>query len=568
MRFSRFFAPTLKEAPKDAVLKSHEYLIRGGFIQQVGSGIYNFLPLGKRVMDRIRHIIKEEMDNAGAQEVMLGFVTPADLWRESGRLEKYGKELLRFKDRKENEFVLGPTHEEMVVELAKGYVKSYKQLPLHLYQIHLKFRDERRPRFGLMRGREFVMKDGYSFHANEEDLGREFDLMEATYRRIFTRLGLDFRVVEADSGAIGGSGSKEFMVLADSGEDTIAVCDSCEYAANIEAATRKPKASQESAPVASLAKFKTPDVKSIEALAEFFKVDSYYTLKVVAKRALFDEGRSELAFFFLRGSDTLQETKACNAIGANELVDVGEEELRKAGLEPGFIGPYALKNITDSECIIFDSELREASGLIAGANERDYHFVGVDLGTFEGLTYKDIVQVEEGDSCPCCGGRLHYRKGIEVGHIFKLGTRYAEPLGATFLNHEGKSQPFVMGCYGIGVSRLLAAVIEQNHDEKGCIWTRETTPFEVVIIVSNAKDSEQMSYAVGLYEALQKAGIAVILDDREERYGSKMADFELIGIERAIIVGKGLAQGQVELIERRGLGKEEVKSDEILQRFL
>lgn len=568
MRFSRFFAPTLKEAPKDAVLKSHEYLIRGGFIQQVGSGIYNFLPLGKRVMDRIRHIIKEEMDNAGAQEVMLGFVTPADLWRESGRLEKYGKELLRFKDRKENEFVLGPTHEEMVVELAKGYVKSYKQLPLHLYQIHLKFRDERRPRFGLMRGREFVMKDGYSFHANEEDLGREFDLMEATYRRIFTRLGLDFRVVEADSGAIGGSGSKEFMVLADSGEDTIAVCDSCEYAANIEAATRKPKASQESAPVASLAKFKTPDVKSIEALAEFFKVDSYYTLKVVAKRALFDEGRSELAFFFLRGSDTLQETKACNAIGANELVDVSEEELRKVGLEPGFIGPYALKNITDSECIIFDSELREASGLIAGANERDYHFVGVDLGTFEGLVYKDIVQVEEGDSCPCCGGRLHYRKGIEVGHIFKLGTRYSEPLGATFLNHEGKSQPFVMGCYGIGVSRLLAAVIEQNHDEKGCIWTRETTPFEVVIIVSNAKDSEQMSYAVGLYEALQKAGIAVILDDREERYGSKMADFELIGIERAIIVGKGLAQGQVELIERRGLGKEEVKSEEILQRFL
>lgn len=568
MRFSRFFAPTLKEAPKDAVLKSHEYLIRGGFIQQVGSGIYNFLPLGKRVMDRIRHIIKEEMDNAGAQEVMLGFVTPADLWRESGRLEKYGKELLRFKDRKENEFVLGPTHEEMVVELAKGYVKSYKQLPLHLYQIHLKFRDERRPRFGLMRGREFVMKDGYSFHATEEDLGREFDLMEATYRRIFTRLGLDFRVVEADSGAIGGSGSKEFMVLADSGEDTIAVCDSCEYAANIEAATRKPKASQESAPVASLAKFKTPDVKSIEALAEFFKVDSYYTLKVVAKRALFDEGRSELAFFFLRGSDTLQETKACNAIGANELVDVSEEELRRAGLEPGFIGPYALKNITDSECIIFDSELREASGLIAGANERDYHFVGVDLGTFEGLIYKDIVQVEEGDSCPCCGGRLHYRKGIEVGHIFKLGTRYAEPLGATFLNHEGKSQPFVMGCYGIGVSRLLAAVIEQNHDEKGCIWTRETTPFEVVIIVSNAKDSEQMSYAVGLYEALQKAGIAVILDDREERYGSKMADFELIGIERAIIVGKGLAQGQVELIERRGLGKEEVKSEEILQRFL
>lgn len=568
MRFSAFFAPTLKEAPKDATLKGHEYLIRGGYIQQVGSGIYNFLPLGKRVMDKIRQVVKEEMDQAGAQEVMLGFVTPAELWRNSGRFEKYGKELLRFKDRKENDFVLGPTHEEMAVELAKGYVKSYKQLPLHLYQIHLKFRDEIRPRFGLMRGREFVMKDGYSFHANEADLIREFELMEATYKRIFTRLGLDFRVVEADSGAIGGSGSKEFMVLAQSGEDTIAVCDSCEYAANIEAAKRRAKKVDSPAPIASFSKFKTPEVKSIEALAEFFRVDPFYTLKVVVKKAFFDGGKSELAFFFLRGCDSLQETKACNAIGANELLDVSEEELIKAGLEPGFIGPYALKNLTGANHILFDLDLKDAQGLIAGANERDHHFVGVNLGEFEGLIYKDLAEVGEGDGCPLCEGHLSYKKGIEVGHIFQLGTRYSEPLGANFLNPEGKSQPLVMGCYGIGISRLLAAVIEQHHDEKGCIWTKTTAPFDLVIVVSNVKDLSQKAYAENLYNALQKEGVEVLLDDRDERYGSKMADFELLGIPYAVIVGKGLVEGQVELVNRANLQKGIVSADDILGRIL
>ncbi len=566
MRFSKLFIPTFKESPKDVVLKSHEYLIRGGFIQQIGSGIYNFLPLGKRVLDKVRQIVKEEMDNAGANEVALGFVTPATLWQKSGRFERYGKELLRFKDRKYNDFVLGPTHEEVVTELVKANIKSYKQLPLHLYQINLKFRDEIRPRFGLMRAREFIMKDGYSFHANTEDLKREFDLMEATYSRIFTRLGLDFRAVLADSGAIGGSGSKEFMVLANSGEDTICVCDSCNYGANLEAATRIPKIPQTQAPEATFAKFHTPNVKNIEDLSTFFKIESFWTLKTIVKKALFDGGKSALVYFFLRGSDSLNETKALNAIlGANELLDASEEEIRAAGLIPGFIGPFALRNLTSSPYIYFDKELENAKNLICGANELDYHFVGVDLGTFESLEFKDLVEVQEGDLCPMCGdstkenfkgGKLFFTKGIEAGHIFQLGTKYSSAMEATFLDEEGKAQPLIMGCYGIGISRLLSAIIEQHHDEHGMIWTHSTAPFCVEIVVSNIKDTAQMQMGTKLYEELKNAGIECLLDDRSERYGAKIADFELIGIPFGIVVGKSLEKGEIELIKRANLEKE------------
>lgn len=569
MRFSKLFIPTFKESPKDVVLKSHEYLIRGGFIQQIGSGIYNFLPLGKRVLDKVRQIVKEEMDNAGANEVTLGFVTPATLWQKSGRFERYGKELLRFKDRKDNDFVLGPTHEEVVTELVKANIKSYKQLPLHLYQINLKFRDEMRPRFGLMRAREFIMKDGYSFHANTEDLKREFDLMEATYSRIFTRLGLDFRAVLADSGAIGGSGSKEFMVLANSGEDTICVCDSCSYGANLEAATRIPKIPQTQAPEAAFAKFHTPNIKSIEDLSAFFKIETFWTLKAIVKKALFDGGKSALVYFFLRGSDNLNETKALNAIlGANELLDASEEEIRVAGLTPGFIGPFALRNLTASPYIYFDKELENAKNLICGANELDYHFVGVDLGTFEGLEFRDLVEVQEGDLCPMCGdsekenfkgGKLFFTKGIEAGHIFQLGTKYSSAMEANFLDEEGKAQPLIMGCYGIGISRLLSAIIEQHHDERGMIWTHSTAPFGVEIIVSNIKDTEQMQIGTRLYEALKNAGIECLLDDRSERYGAKIADFELIGIPFGIVVGKSLEKGEIELIRRENLSKESLK---------
>ncbi|MCI5969487.1 proline--tRNA ligase [Helicobacter sp.] len=564
MRFSKIFIPTFKEAPKDVVLKSHEYLVRGGFIQQIGSGIYHFLPLGKRVLDKIKSIVKEEMDKAGANEVALGFVTPASLWQKSGRYQRYGKELLRFNDRKDNAFVLGPTHEESVTELVRANVKSYKQLPLHLYQMNIKFRDEMRPRFGLMRAREFIMKDGYSFHSSFEDLKREFDLMEQTYSKIFSRLGLDFRAVFADSGAIGGSGSKEFMVLAKSGEDTICVCDTCQYGANLEAATRKQVMPSTDAPQAEFAKFHTPGITSIEALADFFKITPFWTLKAVVKRAIFDEGRSALVYFFLRGSDVLNPIKALNAIvGANELVEASQEEIKEVGLIPGFIGPFALRNLTNSPYIYFDKELQDAKSLICGANALDYHFVGVDLSTFEGLEYKDLIEVQVGDLCPVCGvskgGELYFTKGIEVGHIFQLGTKYSSVMDATFLDEMGKAQPFVMGCYGIGISRLLSAIIEQHHDEKGMLWTQATTPFSVDIMVSNIKDSAQLEMGEKIYTALSAEGIECLLDDRGERYGAKIADFELIGLPFGIIVGKGLEKGEIEFVRRKDLSKQVLK---------
>jgi prolyl-tRNA synthetase len=491
-------------------------------------------------------------------------VTPASYWIESGRFEKYGKELLRFKDRKNNDFVLGPTHEEMMVNVVKQSVRSYKALPINLYQINLKFRDEIRPRFGLMRGREFLMKDGYSFHASEEDMRREFSLMEETYKKIFSRLGLEFRVVEADSGAIGGSGSKEFMVVADSGEDTIVVCDDCDYGANIEAAVRADKSCDAEPPEAIYAKFRTPDTTTIEALSDFFKVDPYYLVKTVAKRALYDEGKSEIVLFAMRGSETLQEVKACNAVSANELVDVSEEELEKSGLIAGYMGPT---KVPEGIRVIFDMMLKDASHLICGANEKEYHLIGIDFKGYEG-EYKDIVAVQEGDSCRHCGGALRYTKGIEVGHIFQLGTQYSKPLKAEFLDENGRSKPFEMGTYGIGVSRLLAAIIEQHHDDRGCIWTKESAPFAVTIIVSNIKDEAQMTLAEETYASLQAKGVEVLLDDRKERFGFKMKDFELIGIPLAVVIGKNLAEGSVELIKRDGLEKSMISADRIIEEVL
>ncbi len=561
MRFSRLLIPTTKETPNDATLASHIFLIRGGFIQSVGgSGLYNFLPLGKKVLDKVRAVVKEELDKAGCQEVSLSFVTPASLWQESGRFEKYGKELLRFKDRKGNDFILGPTHEEMMVNLVRQTVKSYKQLPLNLYQINLKFRDEIRPRFGLMRGREFLMKDGYSFHTSQEDMKREFDLMEETYKKIFTRLGLEFKVVEADSGAIGGSGSKEFMVLADSGEDTIVVCDNCEYGANIEAAVRQEKPCDAEAPEALFAKFHTPDTTTIEALSAFFHVDPYYLVKTVAKKALYDEGQTEVVLFALRGSDELQETKACNAVGANDLADISEEELEAAGLVAGYMGPTV---VPEGVRVVLDSNLRDASNMICGANEKEYHLVG---NSFKGVEadHHDLVAVQEGDLCPHCGSPLRYTKGIEAGHIFQLGTQYSEPMGATFLDENGKAQPMVMGTYGIGVSRLLAAIIEQNHDDKGCIWTKESAPFDLQLIVSNIKDEAQVALGEELYETLSAKGYDVLFDERKDRFGAKMKDYELLGVPHAIVIGKKLQDGLVEFVTREGLVKEEVSPDDIL----
>lgn len=564
MKFSKMFIPTTKETPNDATLPSHQYLVRGGFIAQTGAGIYDFMPLGKIVLEKIRAIVKEEMDEAGANEVQFGFVTPLTLWQESGRATTMGAEMLRFKDRKNGEFVLSPTNEEAVVNMVKNRITSYKDLPLHLYQINTKFRDEARPRFGLMRGREFLMKDGYSFHSSEEDLVREFNLMEATYKKIYTKLGLDFRVVAADSGAIGGSGSKEFHVIADSGEDTLVVCDSCDYGANIEAAIRKPKTYNFERKSDSK-KIHTPDTKTIEEVANFLNISKEQTIKAVIKKAIYEE-KTQIVIFFVRGSDELEETKACNAVNALELIDASEDDIKEAGLVAGYCGVF---NLPSNINFIIDLELKDEIGLACGANEEDYHLVNTDLSTLKDVKYYDLIAVQEGDICACCCGKLSYTKGIEAGHIFQLGTKYSSAMNANFLDENGKAKPFIMGCYGIGVSRLVAAVIEQNHDDKGCIWTKATAPFMVDIIVSNSKKEEEAKVGEELYSKLKQAGISTILDDRiNARFGFKMSDFELLGFPYAVVIGKKLEDGLVEIVDRKTLEKIDVKVDEVISKIL
>lgn len=563
MKFSKLFIPTTKEMPSDASLPSHQFLVRGGFIAQTGAGIYDFMPLGKIVLEKIRAIVKKEMDEAGANEVQFGFVTPLSLWSESGRALTMGSELLRFKDRKNGEFVLSPTNEEAVVNMVKNRVTSYKDLPLHLYQINTKFRDEARPRFGLMRGREFLMKDGYSFHSCEEDLVREFNLMEETYKKIYTKLGLDFRVVEADSGAIGGSGSKEFHVLASSGEDTIVVCDGCNYAANIEAAKREAKKYEFKD--GELKKVETPNCTTIEDVANFLSVSKEQTIKAVIKKAIFKD-ESKIVVFFVRGSDELEDTKAQNSVDALELIDATLDEIKDAGVVAGYCG---LVDLPKDILVVVDSELENSQGMVCGGNEDNFHFINVDLKVIENIKYFDLIAVKEEDTCACCGGKLSYTKGIEAGHIFQLGDKYSKAMNATFLDENGKAKPFIMGCYGIGVSRLVAAVIEQNHDEKGCIWTKSTTPFMVDIIVSNSKNEDEKNMGEKIYEELKASNVEVILDDRiNARFGFKIGDFELLGFPYAIIIGKKLLDGIVEIVDRKTLLKTEVKIEEVVSKIL
>ena len=563
MKFSKLFIPTTKEMPSDASLPSHQFLVRGGFIAQTGAGIYDFMPLGKIVLEKIRAIVKKEMDEAGANEVQFGFVTPLSLWSESGRALTMGSELLRFKDRKNGEFVLSPTNEEAVVNMVKNRVTSYKDLPLHLYQINTKFRDEARPRFGLMRGREFLMKDGYSFHSCEEDLVREFNLMEETYKKIYTKLGLDFRVVEADSGAIGGSGSKEFHVLASSGEDTIVVCDGCNYAANIEAAKREAKKYEFKE--GELKKVETPNCTTIEDVANFLSVSKEQTIKAVIKKAIFKD-ESKIVVFFVRGSDELEDTKAQNSVDALELIDATLDEIKEAGVVAGYCG---LVDLPKDILVVVDSELENSQGMVCGGNEDNFHFINVDLKVIENIKYFDLIAVKEEDTCACCGGKLSYTKGIEAGHIFQLGDKYSKAMNATFLDENGKAKPFIMGCYGVGVSRLVAAVIEQNHDEKGCIWTKSTTPFMVDIIVSNSKNEDEKNMGEKIYEELKASNVEVILDDRiNARFGFKIGDFELLGFPYAIIIGKKLLDGIVEIVDRKTLLKTEVKIEEVVSKIL
>lgn len=559
MRMTKSFIYTTKEIPKDAELKSHQLLLRAGYIQQVGAGIYNLLPLGHLVLQNIESIIRKHLNQAGCVELTLGFVTPASFWQKSGRYEQYGKELLRFQDRKNQDFVLGPTYEEGIVECVRGHIKSYKQLPINLYQIHLKFRDEVRPRFGLIRGREFVMKDGYSFHSSYEDLDREFELMEHTYRKIFDELGVDYAVVDADSGAIGGSGSKEFMLLADCGEDTLIICPSCSYASNIEAAKRQ------RIPYTPFDKevglISTPNLKTIAELSSSLDILPSCMIKCVAKGVRVEGEKKILsALFFVLGSDELEETKALNAIKIQnpktlELVELNEEELRGFGFEVGFIGIGA-----KADFIIYDEELRSGEKYLSGANQKDMHQVLV----LKPEEQRDIIKVRAKDRCVCCGEQLQEKKGIEIGHIFKLGEKYSKPMGATFLDCNGKAQNFIMGCYGIGVSRLISAIVEQRADERGMVWSEGIAPYDVVVIVSNIKNEEQKAMGERIYKHLLSQGKKVLLDDRDERFGAKMTDFELLGIPYAYLVGKELENGNVERINRLDLQKEVLKIDEVL----
>lgn len=557
MKFSKFFAPTLKEAPKDALLPSHIFLIRAGFIEQMGSGLYNYLPLAKIVLDKITSIVKRNLDNASSLELKFSVVSPASVWKESGRFDIFGAELLRFKDRKQNDFVLSATNEEIAVNTIKNKITSYKNLPINIYQINTKFRDEARPRFGLLRSREFIMQDGYSFHSSYEDLDKEFDLMEKTYSKIFKELGLNFRIANANSGAIGGSGSKEFMVLSKNGEDDIVVCDSCSYCANIEAACRAKKESDTKAAISlkGMDEFFTPNIKSIKDLAQFFSIDEHYIIKAVIKKAIF-ENDEKIVVFFVRGNDELELTKALSALkGAIELVDANEDEIKNAGIEAGFCGPYKL-----GVDFFIDKELEGEKNMIIGANKKDYHIVGFSVVNFNKDRFKDLVLVKNGDKC-VCGGTLSITKGIEVGHIFKLGDKYSSAMNATFLDEFGKAKPFIMGCYGIGISRLLAVLVESSFDERGIIFNKLLSPFKVVIIISNLKDEESVKYAFDLYEKLQNEKIDVLIDDRNERFGIKMNDFELIGIYCALIVGKGLKNKEVELIKRKNLEKSILPAD-------
>lgn len=563
MRFSKAYIPTTKETPNEAVLPSHIYLTRGAFISQVASGLYNFLPLGYKVINNIKNIVNEEMEGIGAQEVNLSFATPASLWEESGRLEKFGKELLRFKDRKNNDFVLSPTHEEMMVNLVRDQINSYKQLPMHLYQISSKFRDEARPRFGLMRGREFLMKDGYSFHTSEEDMVAEFNTVEATYKRILERLGLEFRVVKADSGAIGGSGSKEIMVIADSGEDTLVICSSCEYGANVEAAGREKLSPPESKGISKVSRVHTPDIKTIAQLEDFFKIESFHMIKAVVKEALYDDS-SELVVFFIRACDQLQEVKACNSVGANELIDVEAEKLEALGFAVGFMGPKECGDLK----VVYDVELDGAQEMVCGANEIDHHITGFSMSVIKGANFIDIAAVREGDSCPDCGKEMRYTKGIECGHIFQLGSTYSKPLNANFLDENGKSQDIIMGTYGLGISRLMAAVIEQHHDDKGCKWTLSTAPFKINIMVSNIKDEAQLAFGEKIYSELKVNDVSTIIDDRKERFGFKIKDAELIGFPYTVIVGKSLAEGSVEILDRQNDEKISISIDGLMPKLM
>ncbi len=556
MRFSRAFIPTKKESPADAEIPSHKLLIRAGFIRKVASGLYDILPLGALVIRKIERIIREEMDRAGAQEVILPIMHPAELWLESGRWDVYGKEMIKFKDRHERDYSLAPTAEEVITDLVRKEVRSYKDLPLNLYQIGRKFRDEIRPRFGLMRAREFIMKDAYSFHATDEDAEREYWNMYETYSRIFKRMGLEFKAVEADTGEIGGKFSHEFMVIADTGEGKLVYCEKCGYAASTEKAEQlKPEVPKNREELFKpVEKVHTPNVKRIEEVSGFLGAPPENILKLLVY--IVDGQPVAVA---IRGDREVEETKLKQFFRGKEVRLATDEEIERfTGQPKGFLSPIGLKIP-----VYADYSVIPMVNFVAGAGEKDYHLKNVNWGRdFEVKEFIDVAEVRGGDPCPKCGAPLIEKRGIEVGHIFKLGTKYSEAMGALFVDENGQEKPMIMGCYGIGVTRVMAAAVEQNHDENGIIWPVEIAPFEVIVIPVNVKNDEIREVAERIYEELKEAGFDVLIDDRNARPGFKFKDADLIGIPYQIIVGKGVKDGLVELKERKTGKRKEVKIED------
>lgn len=529
MKFSTLFAPTLKESPAEAEVISHKLLLRSGMIRKVAAGIYAFLPLGLRVLRKIENIVREEMDRKGAQELLMPALQPADLWMKSGRWYQYGQEMMRLKDRNDRDFALGPTHEELITDLAMKEARSYRQLPVTLYQIQVKFRDEIRPRFGLMRGREFIMKDAYSFNANIEELQKSYSDMHDAYSRIFSRSGLNFRAVEAASGLIGGKVSQEFMVLAESGEDTILYCDSCTYAASQDVATAKlGELSTEEVKKAEVVD--TPGHKSVEEVSLLLGVPE----DKIVKTLIYKHG-NRLVGVLVRGDRDVNEEKLSTVLGATDFhMLTGTEWQEYPNLVQGYVGPVGLKGVE----LIADNEVSVMRNFVVGANKADAHLININVGEdFNVDEWADVKIVKSGDSCPECEGILISAKGIEVGHIFQLGAKYSEAMSATFIDENGQMKPYIMGCYGIGVSRLVAAAIEQNYDDKGIIWPISIAPYEVSIVVLNYDKEEQREIADSIYGGLHDKGIEVILDDRIESAGKKFADADLIGYPIQVVIG-------------------------------
>lgn len=555
MKMSNMLVSTLREVPAEAEIESHKLMLRAGMMRKMASGIYNFMPLGLKVLKNVQSIVREEMDKSGAQEFLASALLPAELWKESGRWDAYGAEMFRLKDRNDREFCLGPTHEEVFTDIARNEIKSYKQLPVNLYQIQTKYRDERRPRFGVMRSREFVMKDAYSFDKDDAGLDISYNKMYEAYVNIFDRCGLNAKCVEADSGAIGGSNSAEFMVKSEVGEDDVVFCTACDYAANIEKAPSTPEMGEKEA-MKDLSKIETPNTRTIEDLVKFFNTSEKNFAKTLIYKA---DGK--IVAVMIRGDREVNETKVSNAVGGAtefEMADV-ESVMKATGAQVGFAGPIGIK----VDELLVDIEVANMFNFIVGANETGYHYENVNYGRdFEGKV-GDYRNITVGEKCPRCGETITIARGTEVGHIFKLGTKYSEAMNATFIDENGESKPFVMGCYGIGVTRTMASIIEQHHDENGIIWPLSVAPYHVSLIPVNIKDEVQMKVSGEMYQKLRAAGVDVIMDDRNERAGVKFKDSDLMGIPMRVTIGKKTGEGQVEFKLRNSSDIETINIEDV-----